>query len=441
MLQLNVDVLLEMVNRSDVFQTVGTVHSADSLVTVRMPAAIGQLCQIEASGRPDSLAEVIGFRGETSQIMTFAPLEQLRHGDRVRSLGRRPRFPAGPGLLGRVIDCLGRPMDGQGPLVEIQWREHAVQTPGPMSRRPIQRVLPTGQKAIDTLLTLGEGQRVGLFAGSGVGKSTLLGEIARYAESDLNVVALVGERGREVRPFLEEALGADGLARSVVVVALADETPLARVRAGETAVAIAEDFRAGGVRVMLLFDSLTRWCMAQRELGLMLGEPPTSRGYTPGVMQKLAVLLERLGNDDRGSITALLTVLVEGDDVNDPVADSARSVLDGHIVLTRELAAQGHFPAIDVGQSISRVFLDICHPEKQRVARAARQVLTRFRQTEDLIQVGAWQRGNSAETDLAVDLFQPVMKFLEQPIRNPVSMRDADVLLAKTVTPWLSAGH
>lgn len=432
--------MLAKAGHSDAFQTVGRVHSADSMVTVRMPAAIGQLCMIETASRGPCLAEVIGFRGEQSQIMTFASIDELQHGDRVRSLGRRMRMPFGEGLLGRVINCLGQPIDDQGPLGNCRWTEASVQAPSAMHRNNITRVMATGQKAIDTLLTVGEGQRVGLFAGSGVGKSTLLGEIARSADSDLNVVAMIGERGREVRPFLEEALGKDGLARSVVVVALADETPLARVRAGEAAVAIADAFRSEGRRVVLMFDSLTRWAMAQRELGLMLGEPPTSRGYTPSVFQKLAVLLERLGNSERGSITALLTVLVEGDDVNDPVADAARSVLDGHIVLTRELAAAGHFPAIDIPSSASRVFLDITPDEQQKLARAARQIIARYRQTEDLIQVGAWQRGAQPHIDMAVDLYRPLQKFLEQPVRQPVPPADAMKEFSRLLQPWIAAG-
>jgi flagellum-specific ATP synthase len=265
--------------------------------------------------------------------------------------------------------------------------------------------------------------------------------MARYSDADLNVVALVGERGREVRPFLREALGQDGLARSVVVVALADETPLSRVRAGESAVAIAESFRDSGKKVMLIFDSLTRWAMAQRELGLMLGEPPTSRGYTPGVFQKLAVLLERLGNSSVGSITALLTVLVEGDDVNDPVADAARGVLDGHIILSRDLASQGHFPAIDVPASASRVFVDITSAEHQALARVARQIISRYRQTEDLLQVGAYQRGGIPQTDMAVDLYPALQKFLEQAIRTPSAMADSMKALKHLLAPWIAAGY
>jgi len=300
-----------------------------------------------------------------------------------------------------------------------------------MSRKPIDKIFATGQRAIDSMLTMGVGQRVGLMAGSGVGKSTLLGEIAKYASADLNVVALIGERGREVLPFIKDSLGEDGLKRSVVVVSLADETPLARVRAGETAVAIADWFRSHSNQVLLMFDSLTRWAMAQRELGLMLNEPPTSRGYTPSVFQKLAVLLEQLGCADKGSITAFLTILVEGDDMNDPIADQARSVLDGHIVLTRSLANAGHFPAIDILASISRLFLDIVDKNQQIQARVVRQVLSTYREVLDLLQVGAYQKGTIPATDRAIEAYPKVQAFLRQSVNQPVSWKDCQQQLAK----------
>jgi flagellum-specific ATP synthase len=268
-------------------------------------------------------------------------------------------------------------------------------------------------------------------AGSGVGKSTLLGEIAKFASADLNVVALIGERGREVLPFIKDSLGEEGLSRSVVVVSLADETPLARVRAGETAVAIADWFRAGAKQVLLMFDSLTRWAMAQRELGLMLNEPPTARGYTPSVFQKLAVLLEQLGAADQGSITALLTILVEGDDLNDPIADQARSILDGHIVLSRALANAGHFPAIDVLASISRLFLDITDKNQQSQARVVRQVLATYREVLDLLQVGAYQKGTVPATDRAIDSFPKVQAFLRQAVNQPISWKESQNQLSK----------
>lgn len=411
-------------SRCRAFQSVGTLHSAQGAITATIPAGIGQLCQIDSRTGRSTLAEVIGFNGELVQIMPFNQQISLQRGDKVWDLGRTQEIPVGAGLLGRVINCLGEPIDELGPLRQVQFKPLQTTAPPPLSRQPIQKVFPTGQKAIDSLLTLGVGQRVGLMAGSGVGKSTLLGEIAKFAAADLNVVALIGERGREVLPFIRESLGEEGLRRSVVVVSLADETPLARVRAGETAVAIADWFRGQQRQVLLMFDSLTRWAMAQRELGLMLNEPPTARGYTPSVFQKLAVMLEHLGSSDRGSITALLTVLVEGDDLNDPVADHARSILDGHIVLSRELANAGHFPAIDVLASTSRLFLDICSPQQIEQARLVRQVLAAFRDVQDLLQIGAYQKGMLPATDRAIESHPKVQAFLRQPMGQPVSWSD-----------------
>jgi flagellum-specific ATP synthase len=413
------------------FQTNGTLHSAQGAITATIPAGIGQLCRVEGRDGRRSLAEVIGFDGEHVQIMPFSHQTNLQRGDRVTDLRRPFEIPVGMGLLGRVINCLGEPIDGLGPLGQCRTAPLQVTAPPPMSRKPIDKIFVTGQRAIDSMLTLGVGQRVGLMAGSGVGKSTLLGEIAKYASADLNVVALIGERGREVLPFIKDSLGEEGLKRSVVVVSLADETPLARVRAGETAVAIADWFRSHGNQVLLMFDSLTRWAMAQRELGLMLNEPPTSRGYTPSVFQKLAVLLEQLGCADKGSITAFLTILVEGDDMNDPIADQARSVLDGHIVLTRVLANAGHFPAIDILASISRLFLDIVDKNQQVQARTVRQVLSTYREVLDLLQVGAYQKGTIPATDRAIEAFPKVQAFLRQSVNQPVAWKECQLQLAK----------
>lgn len=413
------------------FQTVGTLQSSQGAITATIPAGIGQLCRVEGRDGRKSLAEVIGFNGEHVQIMPFAHQTNLQRGDRVTDLIRPFEIPVGFGLLGRVINCLGEPIDGLGPLRQTRSVPLQVRTPPPMSRRPIEQIFVTGQRAIDSILTLGVGQRVGLMAGSGVGKSTLLGEIAKYASAELNVVALIGERGREVLPFIKDSLGTAGLSRSVVIVSLADETPLARVRAGETAVAIADWFRSESKQVLLMFDSLTRWAMAQRELGLMLNEPPTARGYTPSVFQKLAVLLEQLGAAENGAITALLTILVEGDDLNDPIADQARSILDGHIVLSRALANSGHFPAIDVLASISRLALDITDKSQQSQARTVRQVLATYREVLDLLQVGAYQKGNVPATDRAIEAFPKVQAFLRQAINQPCSWKESQAQLAK----------
>jgi len=381
------------------FQTVGALHSAQGAITATIPAGIGQLCRVEGRDGRKSLAEVIGFNGEYVQIMPFSHQTNLQRGDRVTDLIRPFEIPVGAGLLGRVINCLGEPIDNLGPLRQVRSIPLQVNAPPPMSRQPIEKTFVTGQKAIDSLLTLGVGQRVGLMAGSGVGKSTLLGEIAKFASADLNVVALIGERGREVLPFIKDSLGEAGLRRSVVVVSLADETPLARVRAGETAVAIADSFRAAGKQVLLMFDSLTRWAMAQRELGLMLNEPPTARGYTPSVFQKLAVLLEQLGA--------------------------------GHIVLNRALANAGHFPAIDVLASISRLFLEITDKNQQAQARTVRQVLATYREVLDLLQVGAYQKGAVAATDRAIEAYPKVQAFLRQAVNQPVSWKESQLQLAK----------
>jgi flagellum-specific ATP synthase len=294
----------------------------------------------------------------------------------------------------------------------------------------------TGQRVIDGLLTCGRGQRIGLFSGSGVGKSTPLGEIARHAVADVNVIVLVGERGREVRPFLEDCLGADGLERSAVVVATADETPLMRVRAVSTAITIADHFRREGLNVLFLLDSLTRMATAQREIGLARGEPPTARGYTPSVFSLIASTLEALGNSESGSITGILTVLVDGDDLDEPITDAARSVLDGHVVLSRKLAEKGHFPAVDVGASISRVFRDVTTPEHQTAARKIRAIMATHAEVADLIQIGAYQKGSVPQIDRAVELLPRVHEFLQQPAGTWSSQSETEERMHKLAEAW-----
>ncbi|MEZ6095639.1 MAG: FliI/YscN family ATPase [Pirellulaceae bacterium] len=437
MLKLNVEQLENVIDRCSDFQIGGTLHSAQGAITASIPASIGQLVKIRLKDGSSCLAEVIGFRGKEAQLMPFQAESRLQQGNEVILLDKSMQVPAGYGMLGRVVNCLGEPIDSQGLVRDIRMVDFRVTPPSPMERRPITEIFHTGQKAIDGVLTMGVGQRVGLMAGSGVGKSTLLGDIAKFAEADLNVVALIGERGREVKPFIEESLGAEGLKRSVVVVSLADETPLARIRAGESAVAIANWFRNQGKKVLLMFDSLTRWAMAQRELGLMLGEPPTSRGYTPSVFQKQAVLLENLGNSDTGSMTALLTVLVEGDDTNDPVADAARSILDGHIFLSRELANAAHFPAIDIRSSASRLFMELTDRDHRRAALALRQIQTAYYDVQEMLQVGAYVKGSLPQTDLAIELFPRIQKFLQQEIGSPVGLEECRQGLMQAVDRWL----
>ena len=396
----------------------GRLKSVGGRICASIDAGLGELVQIISSCERPVLAEVIGFDNELVQLMPFESASNFRRGNTVIATGRRMRVPIGRQLLGRVINALGEPVDGKSPLAKGMTTPFSMQSPDPLTRPPIKEPLVTGVRAIDSMLTIGKGQRVGLFAGSGVGKSTLLGEITKHAQSDVNVVALIGERGREVRPFIEESLGPQGLARSIVVVSTSDQPPLARIRACEAAVVIASWFRSQGNNVLLMLDSLTRLSHAQRELGLLLGEPPTSRGYTPSVFQKMAQILEQLGSDQNGSITGLVTVLVDGDDMNEPVADSARSILDGHIVLSRKLAHLGHFPAIDVLASASRLFTNITEPSQQSHAARARHIIAKYREVEDLIQIGAYKRGVVPESDLAVDMFPAVNQFLQQPLND-----------------------
>lgn len=424
------DLMLKRIASCDAFRAAGELHSVQGSITVSLPASVGELVEIQ-NREQGCLAEVIGFEHDLVQIMPFGSSQNLQRRDRVVSLGRQMRIPVGMGLLGRVINSIGEPIDDKGPLQHSGSVTLSAKVPNALHRRPIAEPFITGQRAIDGLLTIGKGQRVGLFAGSGVGKSTLLGQVARLAQSDLNVVALIGERGREVLPFIQDSLGAEGMAKSVVLVSTANETPLSRVRAAESSIAIANWFRQRGKNVLLMLDSLTRFAMAQRDLGLMLGEPPTSRGYTPSVFQKLASLLEQLGNSDRGSITGLLTILVEGDDMNDPIADSARSILDGHIIMDRTLANAGHFPAIDVLPSASRLFRELVDSAHLTNATNIRQILTRYSEVATLLQVGAYQPGVSRETDKAIELYPQVVRFLQQDLGSPSSLTET--------TNWMQA--
>jgi flagellum-specific ATP synthase len=436
MLEIEQAPLLETIRNAKPFRAVGKLHSVQGAITVSIPASIGELCEIQYRDGETGLAEVIGFSGDLVQIMPFGSSHSLQRSDRVVGLQKHMGIPVGFGILGRTINATGQPIDELGPLNHSGFTAVNSTPPDALRRRPITHPFVTGQRAIDGLLTMGQGQRVGLFAGSGVGKSILLGQIARYAQSDLNVVAMIGERGREVRPFIEDALGPEGMAKSIVVVATANESPLARVRAAESAIAIANWFRGQNKNVLLMLDSLTRFAMAQRDLGLMLGEPPTSRGYTPSVFQKLAVLLEQLGNSDRGSITGILTVLVEGDDMNDPVADSARSILDGHIVMDRELANAGHFPAIAALPSASRLFHDLADDNHLMLAKSIRQILATYADVVDLVHVGAYQPGISKETDLALELYPRVSQFLQQRLGTTSTIEQTKAAMTGIAQRW-----
>lgn len=379
-----------------------------------MPGSIGDLCRIELGRGHYVFGEIVGFRDRNASILPYEAVEGLPVDASVTQLKRRLTVPIGHRLLGRVIDGLGRPVDGKGAIYAGRQLEVRRSTPAALSRPAITRPFITGQRVIDGLLTCGEGQRVGLFAGGGVGKTTLLAEIARGCQADVNVIAMIGERGREIRPFIEGALGEEGLRRSVVVVATGDEPAVLRVRASQTAASIAHRFRLQGKSVLVLFDSLTRLATAQREIGLLMGEPPSARGFPPSSFRVLAELLEQFGSTETGSVTGIFTVLVDGDDVDEPVSDAVRALLDGHFVLTRTLAERGHFPAIDVGQSVSRLFNEVTSPEHQIAARKLRQILATHFEVEDLIRIGAYKTGSSPQVDRAVQLMPAIQTFQKQ---------------------------
>jgi len=403
-----------------VTRIVGLVIEASGL-----EVGLGELCRI--TNLIDSrsvLAEVVGFHDRGVLLMPLGEMEGLHPGSSVQPLGRSFGVDVGPAMLGRVLNGLGHPIDGLGKLEVEERVPLQAEPPNPLSRATISEPLETGVRAIDGLLTMGRGQRVGIFAGSGVGKSTLLGMVARQARADVNVIALLGERGREVRDFIEHSLGPEGLARSVLVVATGDQAALVRARGALVATAIAEYFRDLGKQVLLMVDSVTRVAMAWREIGLAVGEPPTTKGYPPSVFASLPRLLERAGNSDRGGITGIYTVLVDGDDFNEPVADAARSILDGHIVLTRKLASAGHFPSIDVLESKSRVRDHVTPPEQRAAANALARVEAAYREKEDLILVGAYQKGSDPDVDVALKLRARTLAFLQQPPDEHSALED-----------------
>lgn len=403
-----------VVYRGTVTQVIGmTVEAAGPI------SRIGDVCRIYSqNGEFASEAEVVGFRETRILLMPFGKLTGIGSGSKVVATGHGMQVPVGLGLRGRILDGLGQPIDNLGPLhIDCRYPSDNL-PPDPMSRQRIKQPLSLGVRAIDGLLTCGRGQRIGIFAGSGVGKSTLMGMIARQAEADVIVITLVGERGREVREFIEKDLQEEGLRKSVLVVATSDQPAIVRQKSAMLGTAIAEYFRDQGLNVLLLMDSLTRFAMAQREIGMSIGEPPVSRGYTPSVFNVLPRLLERSGNSDRGSITGLYTVLVEGDDMNEPVADTVRGILDGHIVLSRTLAHRNHYPAIDVLASVSRVMPDIVSAEHLAAAGFIKSQLSIYREAQDLIHIGAYKKGSSTEIDEAVRLHTVIDHFLCQSITD-----------------------
>ncbi len=379
-------------------------------------AAVGEYCRIQIDADHSADAEVVGFGQDSIYLMPMGAIEGLHPGAKVIPLGGGTRVPVGFNLLGRVLNGVGTPLDGRGPLNAEEEVSIAGPVINPLARQPIHQTLDVGIRAINSVLSVGRGQRLGLFAGSGVGKSVLLGMMTRFTEAEIIVVGLIGERGREVKEFIEQSLGAEGLARAVVVASPADEAPLMRLRASELASRIAEYFRDQGKNVLLLMDSLTRFAQAQREIALAVGEPPATKGYPPSVFARLPKLVERAGNgaEGSGSITAFYTVLTEGDDQQDPIADAARAILDGHVVLSRQLAEEGHYPAIDIEASISRAMPQIVAPDHLARAQLFKQIYSRYLQNRDLISVGAYVKGSDPEIDLAIERVPHFRRFLQQ---------------------------
>ena len=389
-------------------------------------AAIGDICRIysnESGGQVP--AEVVGFKNDHILLMPYANMSGISAGNFVRNTGKRLTLPVGPFLRGRVINALGQPIDGLEPFGRGDTFSVDSTYINPMTRPPIRERMEFGVKAIDSLLTIGKGQRIGIFAGSGVGKSTLMGMIAKNVKADINVIALVGERGREVLEFMQKDLGEEGMRRSILVVATSDQPAMLRMKCPSVATSIAEYFRDQGYDVLLMMDSLTRFAMAQREIGLAIGEPPVARGYTPSMYAEMPKLLERSGNFEKGSITGVYTVLVEGDDTNEPIADTVRGILDGHIVLSRQLANANHFPAIDVGASISRLMVEIVSPEHRQLAGKLRDVMGVYEKNADLVSIGAYKAGSNPKLDHALKKMDAINQFLTQGIDESFSYEES----------------
>lgn len=382
-----------------------------------LDAKVGDICIVGRTALQKGVtAEVVGFRNGNVLLMAYGDIRGVGPGSVVESTGHKLRIPVGSFLIGRTIDATGRPIDGKGAFPPSAYYDIDPVYTNPLARPRISEKLSYGIKAIDGLMTIGKGQRMGIFSGSGVGKSTLMGMIAKHVESDVNVIALVGERGREVKEFMEKDLGKEGLKRSVLVVATSDQPAMYRAKCASVATTVAEYFRDQGKDVLLMMDSLTRFAMAEREIGLAAGEPPIARGYTPSIYAELPKLLERSGNFEKGSITGIYTVLVEGDDTNEPIADTVRSILDGHIVLSRTLANRNHYPAIDVNASISRLMFDITTPEHQQYASKIRDLLSVYYQNYDLISIGAYKPGTNHKLDEAVSKIDAINAFLQQSV-------------------------
>jgi len=431
---MNLSHCLQVAQDTSLVSVGGRVNQVIGMVLESMGPGIpvGSICEVSVfKNQGTVLAEVVGFREGRVLLMPLGEMRGVEPGSAIRLVGEQAGVPVAESLLGRIIDGLGNPMDGKGPLqAEAQYPLYAAPL-NPMERERILEPVDVGVRAINGLLTLGKGQRIGILAGSGVGKSTLLGMIARHTAADISVIALIGERGRELKDFIERDLGPEGLARSVVVVATSDQPPLVRMRGAYLATAISEFFRDKGRDVILMMDSVTRFAMSSREVGLAIGEPPTSRGYTPSVFGQLPKLLERAGTCmGKGSITGIYTVLVEGDDMNEPIADAVRSIVDGHIILSRDLASQGHYPSIEVMGSISRCMTDVVPREQVRVAHKFLEVMSTYRRSEDLINIGAYAKGSNPKIDNAITMIDRLNGYLKQPVEEKVSFAESAQQLA-----------
>jgi flagellum-specific ATP synthase len=430
MVKLNLDPYLRKLNLVDSISQKGRIAQVVGLaIESEGPSVrLGELCEIyipSDSGKSCLKAEVVGFKQQRTLLMPLGAMDGLGPGCEVVATGREFQVAVGAGLVGRVLDGLGNPMDGEGPLNCQEFYSVMANPPNPLRRSLIKQPLSVGVRSIDGLLTCGRGQRLGIFAGSGVGKSTLMGMVARNTSADVNVIALIGERGREVREFLERDLGIEGRKRSVLVIATSEQPALVRLKGAFVATTIAEYFRDQGLNVMLMMDSVTRFAMAQREIGLTVGEPPATRGFTPSVFALLPKLLERSGTSEKGTITGLYTVLVDGDDMNEPIADAVRGILDGHIVLSRELAAQNHFPAIDILNSVSRVMIEIVSEKHRKAANKLRSVVATYQDAKDLIDIGAYKSGSNPKIDYALNAIDACTEFLRQEITDQVSFETA----------------
>jgi flagellum-specific ATP synthase len=419
--------MIQQLQNADTFSLTGRIENivGMSIEASGKNAAVGDICRIYNGDTGDQVtAEVVGFKNDRILLMPYSDMNGISAGNFVRNTGRQLMLPMGTFLRGRIINAMGQPIDGGAPFPPSS--SHAVEGKyiNPLSRPAITERMEFGIKAIDGLLTVGKGQRIGIFAGSGVGKSTLMGMIARNVKADINVIALVGERGREVLDFIRKDLGEEGMARSILVVATSDQPAMLRKKCPSVATGVAEFFRDQGYDVLLMMDSLTRFAMAQREIGLAVGEPPVARGYTPSIYAELPKLLERSGNFEKGSITGVYTVLVEGDDTNEPIADTVRGILDGHIVLSRRLAAANHYPAIDVGASISRLMADIVPLENRRTAGRIRDIMSIYEKSSDLVSIGAYKAGTNPKLDYALGKIDGIDEFLKQGVDEKFSYEE-----------------